>query len=207
MLPEGGPVGFYSDWRNGGRGGPPAWETFHLRELRGLLERDFGAGRRRAIAGLSWAGWAPWPTPRATRASSAPPPPSPAWSTRGRMRRSSSGSWEPSRPTPGAVWGDPARDRATWAAHDPTTLAPRLRGTRLFVASGDGRRGPFDRPGRPRDGIEAMVGAETRSFVARLRALRLPRPDGPLRLRHAHVAVLAARDCTARCRRCWGALR
>jgi S-formylglutathione hydrolase FrmB len=40
VLPEAGPVGWYSDWCNHGAGGPPAWETFHLRELRRLLERD-----------------------------------------------------------------------------------------------------------------------------------------------------------------------
>ena len=51
VMPEGGDVGFYSDWKSG-----PAWETFHLTELRSLLERDYGAGTRRAIAGLSMGG-------------------------------------------------------------------------------------------------------------------------------------------------------
>lgn len=44
--------------------------------------------------------------------------------------------------TPDArIWGDQTRDRATWAAHDPTLLAARLRGVRLFIASGTGARG------------------------------------------------------------------
>jgi S-formylglutathione hydrolase FrmB len=51
-MPEAGPFGWYSDWWNHGAGGPPAWETFHLRELRRLLERDYGAGHRRVVAGL-----------------------------------------------------------------------------------------------------------------------------------------------------------
>jgi diacylglycerol O-acyltransferase / trehalose O-mycolyltransferase len=51
VTPEAGDVGFYSDWLRG-----PAWETFHLEELRALLERDYGAGTRRAIAGLSMGG-------------------------------------------------------------------------------------------------------------------------------------------------------
>jgi S-formylglutathione hydrolase FrmB len=34
VTPEGGDVGWYSDWWNHGAGGPPAWETFHLREVR-----------------------------------------------------------------------------------------------------------------------------------------------------------------------------
>jgi S-formylglutathione hydrolase FrmB len=40
VMPEAGEVGFYSDWYNGGREGPPRWETFHLTELQQLLERD-----------------------------------------------------------------------------------------------------------------------------------------------------------------------
>ena len=53
VMPAGGAVGFYSDWQDG-----PAWETFHLTELRELLERDYGAGPRRAVAGLSTGGTA-----------------------------------------------------------------------------------------------------------------------------------------------------
>ena len=56
VIPAGGRSGWYSDWWNHGTGGIPAWETFHLTELRRLLERDYGAGRRRAIAGLSMGG-------------------------------------------------------------------------------------------------------------------------------------------------------
>jgi len=40
VVPEAGQAGFYSDWYNRGRGGPPGWETFHLTELRQLLERQ-----------------------------------------------------------------------------------------------------------------------------------------------------------------------
>src|SRR4030095_3335104 len=57
VMPEGGPVGWYSDWWNHGEGGPPAWETFHLGELRQLLERGYGAGDSRVIAGLSMGGF------------------------------------------------------------------------------------------------------------------------------------------------------
>ncbi|UIX35346.1 hypothetical protein LUX31_09930 [Streptomyces sp. GQFP] len=57
VMPEGGQVGFYSNWRNHGSGGPPAWETFHLDELRPLLEHHYGAGTRRAVAGLSMGGF------------------------------------------------------------------------------------------------------------------------------------------------------
>jgi hypothetical protein len=33
---------------------------------------------------------------------------------------------DPDTGDPRAVWGDPKQDRASWAAHDPTELAPRL---------------------------------------------------------------------------------
>ena len=49
--------GWYSDWYNGGDGGQPAWETFHLTELRQLLERNWQAGDERVIAGLSMGGY------------------------------------------------------------------------------------------------------------------------------------------------------
>jgi S-formylglutathione hydrolase FrmB len=67
-------------------------------------------------------------------------------------------------PDPLAVWGDPKRDRANWAAHDPTELAGKLRGTRLYVSSGSG----------PGDETEALVGRESRAFAARLHALGIP---------------------------------
>jgi hypothetical protein len=52
VMPEGGPVGWYSTWWNHGAGGPPALDTFHLRELRQVLESGYGAGTRRVIAGF-----------------------------------------------------------------------------------------------------------------------------------------------------------
>jgi S-formylglutathione hydrolase FrmB len=56
VMPEGGNGGWYTDWFNGGAGGPPEWETFHIDQLipwidghyRTLADRD-----GRAIAGLS----------------------------------------------------------------------------------------------------------------------------------------------------------
>ncbi|MEV6703815.1 alpha/beta hydrolase-fold protein, partial [Streptomyces sp. NPDC051453] len=56
VMPEAGWNGSYSDWWNNGNGGDPAWETFHTKELRRLLERDWGAGPRRVVAGLSMGG-------------------------------------------------------------------------------------------------------------------------------------------------------
>ena len=91
---------------------------------------------------------------------------SPAWCTRSATPRSA-------RPDRGlhadaaTVWGDPPRPRVV-AAHDPTALAG-ARGHPLFVASGDG-------PGRATRATRSRptVGAETRAFVRRGSALRVP---------------------------------
>lgn len=171
VMPEAGDVGFYSNWRNDGRGGPPAWETFHLVELRQLLERRYGAGTPRAVAGLSMGGLGAMSYAARHRGMF-----SAAASFSGLLHpladtRLLLGLFSSYASDPLAVWGDPEAQRRTWAAHDPTALAGRLRGTRLFVSSGNGRPGPFDRARGRRDDIEATVYRESRAFAERLRGL------------------------------------
>jgi S-formylglutathione hydrolase FrmB len=169
VMPEGGDVGFYSDWQDG-----PAWETFHLDELRGLLERDYGAGSRRAIAGLSMGGLG-----AIGYAARHPGMFGAAASFSGTLNPLASPQvyltlFGAHTDDPRAIWGDPDAQRETWEAHDPTALAGRLRGTPLFVSSGDGRPGPYEEPGADRDPIERSVLAESRAFVAELRRLDIP---------------------------------
>ncbi|MFJ7419668.1 alpha/beta hydrolase-fold protein [Streptomyces uncialis] len=57
VMPEMPLFGFCSDWWNHGAGGPPAVESFHLREVLPLMEREYGAGPRRAVAGQSQGGF------------------------------------------------------------------------------------------------------------------------------------------------------
>ncbi len=62
VMPDGGSddngtAGWYTDWYNDGNHGAPAWETFHMTELPQLLERNWQAGDRRAVAGLSMGGY------------------------------------------------------------------------------------------------------------------------------------------------------
>jgi diacylglycerol O-acyltransferase/trehalose O-mycolyltransferase len=157
VMPEGGNVGFYSDWRDG-----PAWETFHTRELPPLLVR-YGAGTRRAIAGLSMGGLGAM-----DYAARHPGMFAAAASFSGVLHPLAEpklwlGLFNAYTDDPAKVWGDPEADRANWAAHDPTRLAAKLRGTRLYVASGSGP-----------DRTEAIVGRETRAFAARLHDLRIP---------------------------------
>jgi diacylglycerol O-acyltransferase / trehalose O-mycolyltransferase len=170
VMPEGGAVGFYSNWR----GGRPGWETFHLVELRRILERGYGAGRHRAIAGLSMGGLGAMGYAARHRGMFAA-----AASYSGLLHPLADPRWllglfAAHTSDPAAIWGDPSVDRAQWAAHDPAELAGRLKGVRLFVASGNGEPGPLDR-GRPHhDAIEARVLAESRAFAARLHRLHVP---------------------------------
>jgi S-formylglutathione hydrolase FrmB len=174
VMPEAGAVGFYSNWHGSGGERAPAWEEFHLTEVRQLLERDYGAGRRRAIAGLSMGGLGAM-----------------GYAARHpglfRAAASFSGLLHPLRddalllalfsrftPNPRAIWGDPVADRAIWARHDPTELADRLRGLPLFVSAGNGRPGPLDASTQGNDLIEPTVLRESRAFVSRLERLDIP---------------------------------
>jgi len=176
VMPEADRAGFYSDWWNHGRYGPPGWETFHLTELRQILERGWRAGDRRAIAGLSMGGFGAL---------------SYAARHRGLFRAAASFSgladsraWAPGIEAlltaygddPQALWGDPVLQKGIWTAHDPYDLLPRLRGLPLYVASGDGRPGPLDPPGTTPDANvgEAGIGLLNQRFVAKAHRLHIP---------------------------------
>jgi diacylglycerol O-acyltransferase / trehalose O-mycolyltransferase len=182
VMPDGGPAGFYSDWYNAGRGGPPRWERFHLVELRLLLERNWRAGDRRAVAGVSMGGLGAM-----AYAARHPGLFLAAASFSGILDTRPGGPGDGAglvldvlrsqRQDPLALWGDPVDQAAIWRDHDPDRLASRLRGTALFVAFGDGRPGPLDRPEAVAGGagqLEARIHALNLSFVARLRALEIP---------------------------------
>jgi diacylglycerol O-acyltransferase/trehalose O-mycolyltransferase len=174
VMPEAGGVGFYSNWRNAGRGGPPAWETYHLGEVREILERGYGAGMRRAVAGLSMGGlgamdYAARHSGLFQAAASYSGLLHPLEDVRFHLRLFSAHTADPL-----AIWGDPNIQRRVWVAHDPTRLAARLRGTRLFVSSGNGEPGPFEQPGQPEDRVEATAYGEGRAFAERLRRLHIP---------------------------------
>jgi diacylglycerol O-acyltransferase/trehalose O-mycolyltransferase len=188
VMPDGGSLGFYTNWWNRGAGTKPEWETFHLVELRQILERGLGAGDRRAIAGLSMGGFGAMSyagrNPDLFRAAAA-----------------FSGVLDTLHPTvapifPGlyatwlletfftplgydalALFGDPVAQRAIWAAHNPADLVENLRGIKLFVSCGNGQLGPLDPPGTDPSGLLAQLEAalllQNREFVARARHLGL----------------------------------
>jgi len=70
---------------------------------------------------------------------------------------------------PGALWGDPQRDKQVWDAHNPTALAGRLKDVRLYVSCGDGRPGSLDPPGATSDYEDALLD-QARTFTERAKA-------------------------------------
>lgn len=59
VMPDSGTGGGYLDWWNGGAGGPPMWETYHIGQLVPWIDdhyRTVGTRDGRAVAGLSMGG-------------------------------------------------------------------------------------------------------------------------------------------------------
>jgi S-formylglutathione hydrolase FrmB len=179
VMPNGGRCGNYSDWWNYGKGGSPGWETFHIAELRRILERDYHAGSERVIAGNSMGGLGAMlyaaRFPGMFKAAA-------AFSgyvdtLDGHKTGDSSTGWGPSFSCPGVdwrrVWGDPDAQAAIWHAHNPADLAARLKGVRLWVASGNGKAG--DLGGMPfTDPVEAAAYENAHAFVDRLHDADVP---------------------------------
>jgi S-formylglutathione hydrolase FrmB len=59
VMPDSGPGGGYVNWWNFGKGGPPQWETYHIRQLIPWVDRHYrtvARRRGRAVAGISMGG-------------------------------------------------------------------------------------------------------------------------------------------------------
>ncbi|MFD0683591.1 alpha/beta hydrolase [Actinomadura fibrosa] len=148
VMPEGA-NGSYTNWYNGGKGGTPKWEDFHLREVRQLAERNFHAGGSRAAMGISsgaqgactYAGRAPGMFRYAACFSGVLSMSSPGIPALLMYTNSGNGN------SAADIWGLPWVDQANWDAHDPIKLLPKMRSTKLYVSSGTtGQRGPLDPP-------------------------------------------------------------
>ncbi|MFI7869994.1 alpha/beta hydrolase [Streptomyces salinarius] len=171
VMPEAGWNGWYSDWWNHGRGGDPAWETFHTKELRHLLERDWGASSNRVVAGLSMGGQgallyaARHPGMfKATAAYSGSAHPLLNDESVDRIM----GFFAGQDTDPLRVWGDPVAQRGIWQAHDPFHLAKRLRSIPVYLSCGDGTTGPLDPPGAT-SALEADFNRQNHALAAELK--------------------------------------
>jgi len=160
VMPDGGYDGWYSDWYGSDLDGhtpypPPAWETFHIRELIPWVDATFSTiGNRggRAIAGLSMGGFG-----ATSYAARHPDMFGAAGSFSGAVDMDldypvgNIGEGVVSNLPDGrvpdmCVWGDPATQDVVWRDHDPTELAGNLRGVWLYLASGTGVPGAQDAP-------------------------------------------------------------
>jgi S-formylglutathione hydrolase FrmB len=73
---------------------------------------------------------------------------------------------------PNSMFGSPQTDFFNWADHDPATLAPNLRWTKMYIYFGNGMDGPYDTAPNPgASGIEAAVYQDNLYFHGRLDAL------------------------------------
>jgi S-formylglutathione hydrolase FrmB len=169
VMPEGGPGGMYSNWLSG-----PAWETFHLTELRRLLERHYRSGQQRVVAGLSMGGFG-----ALSYAARHPGFFQAAASFSGVVHTTYQGTRSTNLVDAivrngGAnlndLWGDPVTQAATWAAHNPFDLAARLRGIPVYLSAGNGQAGPLDPPGSQPDSLEQLLGEQAVAVADQLRA-------------------------------------
>jgi diacylglycerol O-acyltransferase / trehalose O-mycolyltransferase len=169
VMPENGPAGFYSDWLEG-----PKWETFHLTELRRLIERKYRSGNDRMVAGLSMGGFGALSyAARHPGFFKAAASFSGVVHTTYEGKRSTDlvqGLVQSAGNDPNALWGDPVTDTRIWAAHNPFDLAHRLRGIPVFLSAGNGRPGPLDPPDAQPDGLEQLLGEQSVALAGQLRA-------------------------------------
>jgi S-formylglutathione hydrolase FrmB len=183
--------GFWTDWWNHGRQGAPRVRTYFLREVVPLVEREYGAGPRRAVAGESQGGFGALGYAArlpgffgAAAAFGAPVHPvrHPELWLSGAAYVGVDGY---------AVFGDPWEQWQVWLDWDPYRHAAGLRNTLVYLASGDGKPGPLDSedpdphiPGTEKwvaladPGVvsitEAVCAEETRLLAGRLGSLGAP---------------------------------
>ncbi|MGD7786888.1 alpha/beta hydrolase-fold protein [Propionibacteriaceae bacterium Y1700] len=173
VMPEAGWNGWYSNWWGNGGDNDQQWETFHLRELRPLLEHEFGAGPKRVVAGLSMGGQgslmyaARYPGMfRAAASFSGSVHPLDSDESIKRLQ----GFFAHEGNDPDNVWGDPVDQRKVWEQHDPYFLAERLADIPVYLSCGNGEAGPYDTPGTT-NALEADFGRQNEALAAGLESL------------------------------------
>jgi S-formylglutathione hydrolase FrmB len=166
VMPDGGYDGFYSDWYGSDLDGhtpnpPPAWETFHLRELLPWVDatyRTITDRSHRAIAGLSMGGFGSTSYPArhpdlfvAAGAFSGAVDTDLVYPVDG-IGQTVASNLPDQKPLDFCIWGDPVTQDVVWRDHDPTELVRNLRPLSLYQASGNGQPGRYDDPSKPNPG-------------------------------------------------------
>ncbi|HEX6393602.1 MAG TPA: alpha/beta hydrolase family protein [Acidimicrobiales bacterium] len=155
VMPDGGAnktAGWYSNWLDG----EYQWETYHIAVLQGFIDDNYRTLRDDlGIAGLSMGGFGAM-----SYAARHPGMFKAAASFSGALDMLYGApvtgvvftQLHSMYGTPNAgVWGDQIQNYRTWSSHNPASLAARLKGTAVFLASGTGTPGGAhgDDPGNP----------------------------------------------------------
>ena len=180
--------GYCTDWFNRGAGGKPMWETFEIGQVVPWIDahlRTVARREGRSIFGLSQGGFCAFslaarhPDMFAGAGSysgaidSAKDPEGRALMTPVVQATATAlGSSD----DPDAIFGPRATQELNWAAHDPATLVPNMRGMSLYAYTGDGRPGPLDGPEPNPSGqaIERGVHRLTQLWKANADAAQIP---------------------------------
>lgn len=143
VMPEGGyghNAGMFADWKDGSFD----WETFHVDHVIPWVDRKFRAMPRvRAAAGVSMGslGVLDYATRHPGLFQAVLSISGIVDTTsiiRGALPQSVLKVLGYDETDLNRVWGNPVLDRATWSAHNPVEQVSKLRGTKLFIASGTG---------------------------------------------------------------------
>ncbi|RZS39251.1 S-formylglutathione hydrolase FrmB [Herbihabitans rhizosphaerae] len=176
IMPSDGRAGMYTAWWNYGMSSKPDWETFHLTEVRQILERGYGAGTTRSVAGLSIGGYGaiayayrhPGMFKFAASYSGVLHTLIPVVTqlVQGILLREGLDFYR--------MWGNEWMQRNIWMSRNPYDNAEKLRGTQLYISSGNGNAGPLDPPGGALDFIEPGTQMSSRALTDRLKQLGIP---------------------------------
>ncbi|MDH3005847.1 MULTISPECIES: alpha/beta hydrolase [Gordonia] len=200
VTPIGGAFSYYTDWqRDDPVLGRNKWTTFLTKELPPLVDKEFNTTRKNAIAGISMAGTsvlnlaisAPKLYKSVAAYSGCARTSDPLGQTYIRMVVADRGMGNVDN-----MWGP--INSSGWTKNDPYVNAAKLRGTKVYMTSGTGLPGWYDRLEAPLVAgdpftlanqvvvggvIEAAVNECTKQMAQRMRALKVPhkvlfRPDG-----------------------------
>lgn len=176
VAPEAGITGYYTRWSHPAADGTvPDWPRFHLDEVPVYVLPRFTTSTRWVVAGLSMGGYgamayaAKRPGAFAAAASISGLPHTtkrgiPAFlgfvlHRQGEQRH--------------ALWGSPTDDRRIWTANNPWHQAESLRGTALYLSSGDGRKERGDEVFTGSGLVERLIASSTWAFAERLDELSI----------------------------------
>lgn len=176
-LPIGGASSFYTNWQKSPeKKNAMQWETFLTKELPDLLRRSWRANDVAGIAGLSMGG-----TAAVTLAERNPKLYRFVGSYSGYLDTTSDGmpeaidkAMKEVKPNYSAemMWGP--YNNKNWKAHDPKLNTKALRGKSIYISSGTGNTGKYDKPSAissiPEDHtaymLELMANITSKTFAA-----------------------------------------